>query len=174
MSSKDLWSDLKDVPIQQRTASKLRRTRRSIIGNGVAVGLIAMLSLALYRGGAFDRMRADNPPRSAGSAQRHACGWNARGPQHRHRHCRALHGKASAASNCCAGRRSFDVVHDTARPFVSLRMTRWRARGHQHAVQRADGEQWRAWRCSGRREASCEVAGRGERVVLNAQAMLPV
>jgi transmembrane sensor len=55
-----LWTDLGDVPLP---AGHLRETggrRRRLAGNILALGLIAILSAALYQMGLIDRMRADH------------------------------------------------------------------------------------------------------------------
>lgn len=56
---KSLWADLKDVPIPPNRLKKLRLSRRAAVRNIVAIGIIATLSVSLYRMGFLDRMRAD-------------------------------------------------------------------------------------------------------------------
>lgn len=55
---KNLWTDLKDVPIPSDRLKKLRMSRRATVRNVVAIGIIAVLSVTLYRMGFVDRMRA--------------------------------------------------------------------------------------------------------------------
>lgn len=57
---KTLWGELKDVPVSPGRLKKLRMSRRAATRNIVAIGLIAVLSIALYRMGLVDRMRADH------------------------------------------------------------------------------------------------------------------
>jgi transmembrane sensor len=56
---KNLWVDLKDVPIPSDRLKTLGMSRRASVRNIVAIGIIAALSVTLYRMGFMDRMRAD-------------------------------------------------------------------------------------------------------------------
>ncbi len=56
---KSLWADLKAVSIPSNRLKKLRLSRRAVVRNVVAIGIIAALSASLYRMGFLDRMRAD-------------------------------------------------------------------------------------------------------------------
>lgn len=57
---KALWSELKDVPIPSGRLKKLRSSRRTMIGNVLALGVIAVLGTTLHRMGFIDRLRADH------------------------------------------------------------------------------------------------------------------
>ncbi|GGF58265.1 iron dicitrate transporter FecR [Azorhizobium oxalatiphilum] len=56
---KGLWADLRDVPLEGK-AAKAGLTRRGVIGNIVALGLIAGLGTTAYRMGLLERLRADH------------------------------------------------------------------------------------------------------------------
>jgi transmembrane sensor len=56
---KNLWADLKDVPISSDRLKKLRMSRRAAASSIVSIGIIAILSVALYRMGFIDHLRAD-------------------------------------------------------------------------------------------------------------------
>jgi transmembrane sensor len=162
---KDLWSDLKDVPIPADRLKKLRRTRRSIIGNGIAVGLIAVLSATLYRGGAFDRMRADYYT-SVGEVRSVTLADGTRVDLNTDTAIAVRYTAGERRIELLRGEAFFDVVHDTARPFVVADdALEARDIGTQYSVRTAGNGALGDVRVE---EGIVEVVGRGGRVVLNA------
>lgn len=57
---KNLWADLKDVSIPSDRLKNLRMSRRAAASSIVSIGIIAILSITLYRMGFIDHMRADH------------------------------------------------------------------------------------------------------------------
>lgn len=136
---KNLWADLKDLPIPSDRLKKLRMSRRAAASSIVSVGIIAILSVTLYRMGFIDHMRADyytvvGEVRSVMLADGSRVDLNTDSAiivrySQNERRIQLLRGEAF-----------FDVAPNPARPFVvddsSLKAT---ALGTQYGVRAASG-----------------------------------
>lgn len=133
-----LWGDLRAVPIPKDRLKKLRVSRRAVVGNIVAVGLIAVLATATYRLGFFDRLRADHYT-SVGEVGRFTLEDGTRVDLNTDSAIRVRYSPTERRIELLRGEAFFDVTKNPSRPFVvedsALRAT---ALGTRYGVRRDD------------------------------------
>jgi transmembrane sensor len=162
---KTLWSDLKDVPVPTERLKKLRRSRRPAASHVAAIGLIAILSVSLYRMGFLDRVRADyytnvGEVRSVALADGSRVDLNTDSAiivrySHGERKIQLLRGEAF-----------FEVARNPERPFVvDDSILKARALGTHYGVRSPSSGSSGDVRVE---EGSVEVTGGHDRVVLQA------
>jgi transmembrane sensor len=162
---KSLWVELKDVPIPPNRLKKLRRSRRAVLGNVVAVGVIAVLSAALYRAGFVERMRADHYT-AVGEVRGVTLADGSRVDLNTDSAIAVRYSQAERRIELLRGEAFFNVINDPARPFVvddaSLKA---RALGTRYAVRAPQGTALGDVRVE---EGRVEVTGGRDQVVLEA------
>jgi transmembrane sensor len=137
---KTLWADLKDVPIPSGRLKKLRMSRRATVRNIVTIGIIAALSVTLYRMGFVDRMRADYYT-AIGEVRSITLADGSRVDLNTDSAIVVRYSQAERRIQLLRGEAFFDVVRNPERPFVvddaSLTAT---ALGTQYDVRAASGD----------------------------------
>ncbi len=162
---KALWADLKDVPIPSDRLKKLRTSRRTKAGNIVALAIIAVLSVTLYRMGFVDRIRADHYT-AIGEVRGITLADGSRVDLNTDSAISVSYTPAERRIRLLRGEAFFEVVRNPERPFVvddaSLRA---RALGTRYSVRAAFGETLGDVRVE---QGQVQVTGGGNDVVLEA------
>jgi transmembrane sensor len=162
---KDLWADLKDVPIPSDRLKKLRMSRRAAVRNVVAIGIIAALSVSLYRMGFVDRMRADHYT-AVGEVRSVTLTDGSRVDLNTDTAIVVRYSQTERRIQLLRGEAFFDVARNPERPFVvddsSLKAT---ALGTQYGVRAPLGDSLGDVRVE---EGRVEVTRGRDRVVLGA------
>lgn len=162
---RELWTDLKDVPIPVSRLKKLRLSRRVTTSNIVAIGIIAALSMSLYRAGIIDRMRADHYT-AVGEVSSVTLEDGTRVDLNTDTAIAIRYSSKERRIELLRGEAFFDVVHDSKRPFLVEDGTlQARDIGTQYSMRKASGDFLGDVQVE---EGSVEVTGRNERAVLNA------
>lgn len=137
---KKLWADLKDVPIPSDRLKKLRMSRRAATTSIVSVGIIAILSVTLYRMGFIDHMRADYYT-AVGEVRAVTLADGSRVDLNTDTAIVVRYSQSERRIQLLRGEAFFDVAHNPARPFVvdesSLKAT---ALGTRYDVRVASGD----------------------------------
>lgn len=162
---KNLWADLKDVPIPSDRLKKLRISRRATVRNIVAIGIIAALSVTLYRMGFVDRMRADYYT-AIGEVSSITLADGSRVDLNTDSAIVVRYSQAERRIQLLRGEAFFDVARNPERPFVvddsSLKAT---ALGTQYSVRTASGDSLGDVRVE---QGRVEVTSSRDQVVLEA------
>lgn len=160
---KDLWTDLKDVPISPERLKKLRRSRRTVISNIVAIGLIAVLSGTLYRMGFVDRMRADHYT-AVGEVRSVTLADGSRVDLNTDSAISVRYSITERRIELLRGEAFFDVMRNPERPFVVAGADlQAKALGTQYGVRAPYGASLGDVRVE---QGSVEVTGINDRIVL--------
>ena len=162
---KDLWSDLKDVPIPSNRLKKLRMSRRAVVGNVIAIGVITVLSVTLYRMGFLDRMRADHYT-VVGEVRSITLADGSRVDLNTDSAIAVHYSPAERRIKLLRGEAFFDVARNPERPFVvDDTALKARAVGTQYGVRTAFDGSLGDVRVE---EGRVEVTGGRDRAVLEA------
>ncbi|MEP9378339.1 FecR family protein [Aquabacter sp. CN5-332] len=161
---KGLWSELKDVPLEPK-AKKAGLSRRTAIGNVIAIGFIALLATLAYQMGFVDRLRADHYT-SVGQVSRFTLEDGTWVDLNTDSAIAVRYSAAERRIELLRGEAFFDVAKNPNRPFVvedgTLSAT---ALGTRFAVRVASGTLPGDVQVE---EGRVEVAHLGERVILGA------
>lgn len=162
---KALWADLKELPIPSSRLKKLRTSRRARAGNIVALAVIAVLSVTLYRMGFVDRMRADYYT-AVGEVRSVTLADGSRVDLNTDSAISVSYSPTARRIRLLRGEAFFDVAHNPARPFVvDDGLLQAKALGTRYSVRGALGESLGDVRVE---QGQVEVTGGGNNVVLEA------
>ncbi|GAB4065097.1 FecR family protein [Ancylobacter sonchi] len=114
---RSLWGELQAVPVRPDRLKKLRRSRAAIIGNLVAIALIAALATTLYQMGFIDRLRADHYT-SVGEVAHFTLEDGTRIDLNTDSAVRVLYSATERRIELLRGEAFFEVTRNPARPFV--------------------------------------------------------
>ncbi len=162
---KNLWADLKDVPIPSGRLKKLRMSRRAAASSIVSIGIIAILSVTLYRMGFIDHMRADYYT-VVGEVRSVTLADGSRVDLNTDSAIIVRYSQGERRIQLLRGEAFFDVARNPERPFVvddsSLKAT---ALGTQYSVRAASDDSLGTVRVE---QGRVEVTNRQQQVVLEA------
>jgi transmembrane sensor len=162
---KNLWADLKDVPIPSDRLKKLRMSRRAATSSIVSIGIIAILSVTLYRMGFVDHMRADYYT-VVGEVRSVTLADGSRVDLNTDSAITVRYSQGERTIQLLRGEAFFDVARNPERPFVvdesSLQAT---ALGTQYSVRAASDDSLGTVRVE---RGRVEVTSHQQQVVLEA------
>ncbi|WP_334419163.1 MULTISPECIES: FecR family protein [unclassified Bradyrhizobium] len=162
---KELWAELKDVPIPSNRLRKLRISRRAVVKNVVALGIVAMLSATLYQMGFVDRMRADHYT-AVGEVRSFTLSDGSRVDLNTDSAIAIHYSRTERRIELLRGEAFFAVIRDRERPFVVKDISlEARALGTQYGVRAQSGDSLGDVRVE---QGQVEVTGDRDRVVLEA------